>query len=191
TGIIASSLLVALLLLWRGADAAAVPLAIAGAIGALGSGLFSVIALRLRKSVQRANTALRDSEIRNHRYRNIIFNAPDAILMVDREGAICACNTRAEELFGYSRTEMVGRPVEMLLPDRMHARHRGHRTEFDPQMQGLPMAARRNVLGRHRDGTEMALDIALSVEPDVDTARFIVFVRDMRERERLQQALLQ
>lgn len=185
-----ASLLAALLLLWSSANVPQGPLLMAGMLTTVGYGLFTMSTLRLRKSVRRFSAALRESESRNHRYRSIILNAPDAILMVDGEGLICACNSKAEQLFGYSRAEMVGNPVEMLLPGRMHARHRDHRTRFDREVHSLPMAGRRNVIGMHRDGVEMALDISLSVETEAGPARFIAFVRDMRERESLQQALL-
>lgn len=186
-----ATLLAVLLLLWSATAVPPRPVLMAGALMMLGYGLFTMNTLRLRKSVRRFSVALRDSESRNQRYRSIIFNAPDAILMIDEDGLICACNDKAEQLFGHARADMVGNPVEMLLPQRMHARHRGHRAGFDPRIHSLPMTGRRNIVGIHRDGSDMALDIALSVEQDADTRRFIAFVRDMRERESLQQALLQ
>lgn len=186
-----ASLSSVLLLLWSTTTVPHRPLLLASLLMTACYALFAMNTLRLRRSVQRFSAALRDSESRNHRYRSIIFNAPDAILMVDADGLICACNGKAEQLFGYTRAEMVGRPVEMLLPDRIHARHRRHRAGFDPGVHSLPMTGRRNVVGMHRDGTEMALDIALSVETEAGSARFIAFVRDMRERERLQRALLE
>jgi PAS domain S-box-containing protein len=123
------------------------------------------------------------------RYWRLWESAPDAILEVDREGRIVLINAEAERLFRYSREELVGMPVELLIPDRFrtgHSRYRGHYSEHPstrPMGSGLELWARR------KDGAEFAVDINLSpVEPETGD-RVMCVVRDVTEKKRAQEEI--
>lgn len=66
-------------------------------------------------------------------FRNVIEFAPDAFILTDPQGLIVQINARAEELFGFSREELIGSPVEKLVPPRLHSRHEAHRENFARQ----------------------------------------------------------
>lgn len=143
-----------------------------------------------RKWHQRSDPVRQEAGAHDRHYRTIINSAPDVILLADAEGMIRACNNRCEQLFGYERAELIGKPVEVLLPERYRERHVGHRTRFDPTVHGHAMMGGREILGRHRDGSEIPLGISLSPLSGDDSGRVIAFIRDIRERVNMRQALM-
>ena len=96
------------------------------------------------------------------RFRLAIESAPSGMVMVDREGIIVLVNSQAEELFGYSREELVGRPVEILVPERFAHNHPGYRSGFFTHPESRPMGAGRDLYGRRKDGTEFPIEIGLN-----------------------------
>ena len=88
--------------------------------------------------------------------------APDAILGVDAEGRIALANTQAVELFGYRRDELVGQPVEILVPDSHRARHPDQRRKYLGDPHPRPMGAGSQLVARRKDGSEFPADISLS-----------------------------
>ncbi len=86
----------------------------------------------------------------------------DAIVIVDPTGTIVLVNERAVTLFGYPREELVGEPVEMLVPSSLRDRHRGHRASFSADPYSRPMGAGHALLGRRKDGTEFPCEVSLS-----------------------------
>ncbi len=137
----------------------------------------------------RSEKALRQAE---QQFRGLLESAPDAIVIVDERGEIVLVNARAEELFEYSRDELVGRPVEVLLPRGMRRRHIAHRDEFLAEPRARPMGAGMDLLARRKGGSEFLAEISLSpVETDrgllVSTA-----IRDISKQllRQLEQALV-
>ena len=96
------------------------------------------------------------------RLRAAIDAAPSGILMSDAEGRIVLVNRRIESMFGYAREEMLGRPVEMLIPPALRPAHAEHRASFlrDPRVRS--MGAGRDLNGLRKEGTEIPLEIALT-----------------------------
>jgi PAS domain S-box-containing protein len=114
---------------------------------------------------------------------------PDAVVAVDREGTILQINSLTEALFGYTRDELIGKQIEVLVPERQRAQHHGHRTNFAEQPRVRRMGAGLELQGRRRDGSEFPLDISLS---PVHTERgLVVFgaIRDISDRKAIEQEL--
>ena len=122
------------------------------------------------------------------RVRDFLEAAPDAIVIVDGEGRITRVNARAEEMFGYSRGEMVGEPVELLLPDRLTALHVTHRDRYLQQPVTRPMGRCTDLLARRRDGTELPVEVSLSPTMTDAGPLVISIIRDITWRQQAEAA---
>ena len=137
----------------------------------------------------RSERALRQAE---QRFRGLLESAPDAMVIVDERGEIVLVNARAEELFEYSRDELIGRPIEVLLPRGMRRRHIAHREEFMTEPRARPMGAGMDLLARRKGGSEFVAEISLS--PLESEGRLLVStaIRDISKQllRQLEQALV-
>ena len=122
------------------------------------------------------------------RYLKLLEAAPDAILEVDRRGQIVLVNAQVEKLFGYSRAELLGKPVEMLIPGRFQ-NHPAHRDAYfgDPVMR--PMGTGLELYAKRADGSEFAVDVTLSPNEVGGADRVICVVRDVTERRRAEEQI--
>ncbi len=108
--------------------------------------------------------------------------APDAIVGVRPDGTIALANVQTEELFGYARDELLGQPVELLVPERFRHVHPGHRSGYLADPRTRPMGAGLDLFGRRRDGSEFPAEISLAgVEADEGTLA-VAAIRDVTER---------
>lgn len=115
--------------------------------------------------------------------------APDGFVVTDADGAIVWVNSATERMFGWPRTELVGELVEVLVPERLRETYRSHRARFATAPTHRPMGVERRLRGLRRDGTELAVDLALS-PIETRQGRFVLAsVRDDTERERTEEAL--
>ena len=135
---------------------------------------------------KRAEQALRESE---QRFQSLLDAAPDPVVAVDREGRIVLVSVQTEKLFGYTREELLGQTVEVLIPARFRDPHRRHRSEYNKHPSIRPMASIGGLLARRKDGSEFSVDINLS--PLISGAEPLVMaiIRDTTERERVAVAL--
>ena len=120
--------------------------------------------------------------LEDHRFAGLLEAAPDAMVCVDADGRIALVNAQTERLFGYGRDELVGQPVEMLVPDAVRDIHPGHRAGYVADPRPRPMGAGMELAGRRRDGTTFPAEISLSA---IDTEEGILVsaaVRDVTER---------
>jgi PAS domain S-box-containing protein len=98
----------------------------------------------------------------DERFRLVVEAAPNAMVLADKDGRIVMVNAEAERLFGYPREELVGRPVEVLVPPRLRAAHPGLRAGFHGSTQARPMGAGRDLYGVRKDGVEIPVEIGLN-----------------------------
>ena len=96
------------------------------------------------------------------RLRAAVEAAPSGLLMIDGDGKIVLVNREVERLFGYTRDELLGKSIEVLVPDRFRRRHPGFRAVFADDPQTRPMGVGRDLFGLHKDGTEVPVEIALN-----------------------------
>src|SRR5688500_12681258 len=94
--------------------------------------------------------------------RSALDSTPDAMVIVDASGQILFANHQVEPLFGYRREDLVGQNVDILLPERFHARHASHRERFAVDGRPRPMGQGFDLFARRRDGTEFPVEISLS-----------------------------
>jgi PAS domain S-box-containing protein len=113
----------------------------------------------------------------------LLESAPDAVVIIDAGGAIVLVNAQTESLFAYKRTELLGRPIETLLPDRFHDRHLGHREQYAADPRTRPWGAGLELAGRRKDGSEFPVDISLSSIATDSGLLMTAFVRDITERK--------
>lgn len=116
------------------------------------------------------------------RFASLLESAPDAVVITDAEGRIVLVNAQTETLFGYPRDELLGRSVEVLLPESVRERHVNHRVGYLDDPRTRPMGVGLELAGRRRDGSEFPVDISLSAI-ETGTARLLTaFIRDITER---------
>jgi len=123
------------------------------------------------------------------KFRGLLEAAPDAIAIVDRSGRIVFVNAQTEALFAYSRAELIGRPVEFLVPERFQAVHIGHRTAYASAPRTRPMGRCADLFGRRKDGTEVPIEVSLSPVTIGDEVLTISVLRDTTERKQAEKEL--
>jgi PAS domain S-box-containing protein len=125
-----------------------------------------------------------EDEVRkiDERFRQLVESSPDGMVILDPAGRIQQVNQEAEVQFGYTRDEMTGRPVEMLLPERFRGVHVAHRDGYLARPTARPMGAGLELAGRRKDGSEFPVDISLS-PLETSEGRFgVARIRDLTER---------
>ena len=119
--------------------------------------------------------------------RRTLDASHDAMLIVDRSGAIKLANQHVERLFGYPPAEMLGKSVEMLFPARFGATHVERRSKFLAKPKLPPLGFANGMAGRHRDGTEFGVEINLSRVHSGEGWALVETIRDITERRRVEE----
>jgi PAS domain S-box-containing protein len=115
-------------------------------------------------------------------FTGLMEAAPDAMVCMDADGRVAGINAQAELLFGYPREELVGQPVEALVPDQARAVHPGHRAGYLANPRPRPMGAGMELAGRRRDGSTFPAEISLSAIDTDGGILAVAAVRDVTQR---------
>jgi two-component system sensor kinase FixL len=135
---------------------------------------------------KRAEDLLRQSE---ERFRGLLESAPDAMVIVRKDGRIALVNKQAELLFGYARTDLLGQAVEMLVPERLRSGHPQHRDGYFANPSFRPMGAGLHLYGRRKDGTEFPVEISLSPIMTEEGLLVSSAIRDITERKKSEEQM--
>jgi PAS domain S-box-containing protein len=118
------------------------------------------------------------------KFVRLLESAPDAIIITRGDGRIELVNAQAERLFGYARDQMIGHPVDMLVPDRLRSGHERHVQRYFTDARARPMGAGIELYGRRQDGSEFPVEISLSPLETESGTMAISAIRDISDRRK-------
>jgi PAS domain S-box-containing protein len=116
------------------------------------------------------------------RFRLVVEASPSALIVVRSDGAISLVNVQAEKIFGYSRNELLGQPIEVLIPENFRAEHQGYRRDYLAAPEARAMGAGRELFGRRKDGSELPVEIGLNPIQSSEGTFILASVIDVSER---------
>jgi methyl-accepting chemotaxis protein len=141
-----------------------------------------------RKPPNEPLATLQTAVMSQDQYRQVVEAAPIGFVAINREGIIQLVNTEVEKLFGYRREELLGQPVEMLLPPRFRPNHPNHRTGFFGDPRARMMGVGRDLAGLRKDGNEFPIEIGLNSITTDGRVLGLAAVVDISERKRIENA---
>ena len=151
------------------------------------------------KSIKKAHHQERESLSPDHKtgygidsdrlFRLVVEAAPNAMVMINQNGEITMVNAQAERVFEYSRGELLGQPVEILVPTRLAHHHPGLRKTFSANPRPRPMGAGRDLYGRKKDGSEFPIEIGLNPIDTDDGPMVLSAIVDITERKAAESSL--
>lgn len=123
-------------------------------------------------------------------FRNVLESAPDAMVIIDHYGKISVVNRQAEQMFGYTREELLGHEIELLLPENVRDKHISHRAAYSREPHLRPMGIGMDLQGKRKDGSTFPVEISLSPVTSATGAFVSSVIRDVSARKKLEQDLI-
>ena len=133
-----------------------------------------------------ATESMGPHSVRVDRYRQILDTAPDAMIVLDLDGIISFANLQTENLFGYSRADLLGKPLETLIPERYRGAHANHLAHYFAKPSTRHMGSGLALFGRRIDGSEMDIEVSLSPVYGNGDMLVCAAIRDISERKRIE-----
>ena len=147
-------------------------------------GIVVALGYQLCDDAVRAADLASELQVGEERFRRVVEAAPNAMIMVNQEGQITLANQQAEKTFGYPREELLGRPIEMLVPERLRSGYREFRHGYLSHPQARPMGAELwELFGRRNDGSEVPVEIGLSPIHTSNGPLVLASIVDVTERK--------
>jgi PAS domain S-box-containing protein len=144
--------------------------------------------VRLERDKVQHDRDYHELSVRSERYIDLLETAPDAIVIVADDGKIQLVNAQTEKLFGYSRAELIGQPLELLVPARFRKAHGQHLGRFLANPAARSMGSGLELYGQRKDGTELPIEVSLSPQRREGALTVSAAIRDISERKRLEAA---
>jgi PAS domain S-box-containing protein len=141
------------------------------------------------RMVMSAVRDITDRKKADQKFKDLLDSAPEAMVIVDRDGEIVLANSQAVSLFGWSKQELLGQRIEMLVPERFRSSHPGHRTHFFARPRARAMGVGLELYGLRKDATEFPAEISLSPLETEDGVFVSSAIRDVTERKRFEQKM--
>jgi phosphoserine phosphatase RsbU/P len=130
-----------------------------------------------------------DRQDAEEKFRLVVEGSPNAMVIVNQAGEIVLVNTQTERFFGYQRGDLLGQPVEILVPERFRRQHRSYLNRFLEKPQSRMMGVGRDLLARRKDGGEFPVEIGLSPINTAEETLVLSIIVDITDRKRAEEQL--
>jgi PAS domain S-box-containing protein len=131
-----------------------------------------------------------ERKLTEEQFRLVVEASPSGVMLVDREGRVVLVNRKTERQFGYTRDELTGKPVELLMPERLRGDHSGYRSGFLAAPRARGMGIGKELFARRKDGTEFACEIGLSPVERGGESLVLVAIVDVTARKQAEGEML-
>lgn len=143
----------------------------------------------LKQELQKAATELSFLNQNDDKFKNVVEGSPNGFVLVDSKGVITLVNKKTESIFGYTRDELLGQKVEILIPKVHRQNHENYRDGFFEKPVARAMGAGRDLFGLHKDGSQIPVEIGLNPMPTPEGIFILASIIDITKRKQDEAAL--